>query len=289
MRIAHLILAHEAPEQLERLIKRLQHPKADVFIHIDLKTNINPFLSIENLGQVHFVRPRVAIFKDGFSSAEAILNGFDYILQTHKRYDYVNVLSGSDYPLKDVYEIHRFFRENPGKIFIESRSVDGDWKEGEACIKKYFFGYNPFFANKLMAALANAFLPARKIPKNLKAFGGSPWFTISSLHANIISDYLLDFPSVTNFFKNTYKSNEFLFQTLLKNSDYTTDFVDDNLRFIESSPNKILTIDDVQQLLDSGKLFARKFDAKVDSKILDYLDEQAAVAAKNRPAEEEED
>ena len=41
--------------------------------------------------------------------------------------------------------------------------------------------------------------------------------------------------------------------------------------------------------MNSGKLFARKFDAKVDNKILDYLDEQAAIAAQNRPVEEEED
>jgi hypothetical protein len=289
MRIAHLILAHEAPEHVERLIKRLQHPKADFFIHIDLKANINPFLYLENLGQVHFIRPRVSIFKDGFSSAEAILNGFDYVLQTHKRYDYFNILSGRDYPLKDVYEIHQFFKQNPGKIFMESRMVDSEWKEGSDNIKKYYFGYNPFFGSKLLAGLASTFLPARKIPKNLKAYGGSEWFTISSLHANIISDYLLDFPSVTNFFKNTRRGNEFIFQTLMKNSDYTTDFVDDNMRFIASVPDKILTIEDAEKLMKSGKLFARKFDAKVDSKILDYLDDQAAIAAQNRPVEEEED
>ncbi len=287
MRIAHLILAHDAPEQLERLIKRLQHPEADFFIHIDLKTNITPFLSLENLGQVHFIRPRVAIYKNGFSSAEAILNGFDYILQTHKQYDYFNILSGRDYPLKDVYEIHQFFKENPGKIFMESRAVSKEWKEANANIKKYFFGYNPFFGSKLLAALASTFLPSRKLPKNLKAFGGSKWFTISSLHANIITDYLLDFNSVTNFFKNTRCSNEFLFQTLMQNSDYTTDMVNDNLRFTVASSNKSLTVDDAEMLLQSGKLFARKFEGNIDSKILDYLDEQAAIAAKNRPVEED--
>ena len=288
MRIAHLILTHEAPEQLERLIKRLQHPEAEFFIHVDLKTNINPYLHLENLSQVHFIRPRVAIFSGGYSSAEAILNGFDYVLQTHKQYDYFNILSERDYPLKDVYEIHHFLKKNLGKIFMESNPVNEEWKDGQACIKKYYFGYNPFFGSKLLAGIVNAFLPGRKIPKNLKAFGGSKWFTISSLHANIISDYLLDFPSVINFFKNTRRGNEFLFQTMMQNSDYKTDIVNDNLRFTDSSSNKILTIEDADTLVRSGKLFARKFDAKIDSKILDYLDEQAAIAARNRPVEEEE-
>ena len=67
MRIAHLILTDGNPEHLERLIKRLQHRNADFFIHVDLKTNITPFLDLENLGQVSFIRPRVKIYNNGYS------------------------------------------------------------------------------------------------------------------------------------------------------------------------------------------------------------------------------
>jgi hypothetical protein len=35
MKIAHLILAHKAPAQLERLMRALSHPQADIFIHLD--------------------------------------------------------------------------------------------------------------------------------------------------------------------------------------------------------------------------------------------------------------
>jgi hypothetical protein len=69
--------------------------------------------------------------------------------------------------------------------------------------------------------------------------------------------------------------------------------VNDNLRFIDFSENKsepkTFTIEDAERLIKSGKLFGRKFNASIDSKILDYLDEQADIAAKNRPPEEEED
>ena len=293
MRIAHLILTDSNPTHLERLIKRLQHPKADFFIHVNLNTNITQFLDLENLGQVNFVRPRVKIYNNDYSTVEAILNGFDHILQSHKRYDYINLLSGEDYPLKDVYDIHKFFKENPGKIFTEFRSADNNWKEGAKRIKQYYFGYNPFFGSVVLEKLVSLILPARKIPKSMKGYGGSPWFTISSLHANIISDYLLDFPSVSNFFKFTCCSSEFFFQTLMYNSDYKSDLVNDNLRFVDLSEGKTepktLTIDDAERLIKSGKLFGRKFSGSIDSKILDYLDEQAAIAARNRPPEEEEE
>jgi hypothetical protein len=35
MKLAHLILAHNQPKQLERLLKRLQHNNADIYIHLD--------------------------------------------------------------------------------------------------------------------------------------------------------------------------------------------------------------------------------------------------------------
>jgi hypothetical protein len=293
MRIAHLILTDSDPKHLERLIKRLQHPKADFFIHVNLNTNITPLLDLENLGQVSFLRPRAKIYKDDYGNVEAILNGFDYILQSHKRFDYINVLSGQDYPLMDVYDIHKFLKENPGKIFMEFRQAGTEWKEGAKRIKNYYFGYHSFLGSKILEKVASFILPARRIPKHLKAYGGSQWFTISALHANIISDYLLDFPSIFNFFKYTRGSSELFFQTLMYNSDYKSDMVNDNLRFIDFSENKsepkTFTIEDAERLIKSGKLFGRKFNASIDSKILDYLDEQADIAAKNRPPEEEED
>ena len=293
MRIAHLILTHGNPEHLERLIKRLQHPKADFFIHVDLKTDITPFLYLENLGQVNFVRPRVQVHWGGYSIVEATLNGFESILQTNKRFDYINLLSGQDYPLKDVYEIHKFFRDNPGKVFTEFLSVEDEWHEAIPRIKRYFLTDTPFFGSTFLEQVINVFIPPRKMPKKMKAFGRSQWFTMSSLHANTIVDYLLDYPEIVKFFRNTWGSDEFFFQTLIYNSDYRSDMVNDNLRYIDWSEGKpspkTLTIDDAEKLINSGKLFGRKFNSKVDSKILDYLDEQAAIAARNRPLEEEED
>lgn len=293
MRIAHLILTHSDPEHLQRMIKRLQHKKADFFIHVDLKTDINPFLHLENIGQVYFVRPRVKVFWGGYSIVEATLNGIDCILQTNKRYDYINLLSGQDYPIKDVYEIHDFFKKNVGKVFAEFQSIDNEWTEAIPRIKKYFLTDTPYFGSNFLAKVMSAILPARKLPKGMVGYGRSQWFTMSVLHANHLVDYLLDYPEIQRFFKNTWGSDEFFFQTLIYNSDYKSDMVNDNLRYIDWSEGKAspktLTIADAERLTNSGKLFARKFNSKVDSKILDYLDEQAAIAIKNRPPEEEEE
>jgi len=292
MRIAHLILTHGDPEHLERLIKRLQHPNADFFIHVDLKTRIDPFLHLERLGQVFFIHHRMNVIWGGFSIVEATLKGFDAILESHKQYDYINLLSGQDYPLKDVEDIHEFLEKNPGKVFTEYLSVEEEWKEAIPRIRNYYFTNYPFPGSHFFEKLVSAILPTRKLPRKMKAYGRSQWFTMSTLHANYISDYLLDFKEVINFFKYTWGSDEFFFQTLIFNSDYGSDMVNDNLRMIDWSEGKpspkTFTIEDAERLTNSGKLFGRKFNSKIDSKILDYLDEQAAIAAANRPPKEEE-
>ena len=57
--------------------------------------------------------------------------------------------------------------------------------------------------------------------------------------------------------------------------------VNDNLLYLDWSagqPNpKVLTIDDKDAILNSGKFFGRKFVAAKDEKILDFLDQQIAA------------
>jgi hypothetical protein len=45
MRLAHLILANDNPTQLERLVKRLSTDESDIYIHLDIKTEISTQLT----------------------------------------------------------------------------------------------------------------------------------------------------------------------------------------------------------------------------------------------------
>ncbi|RYZ93136.1 MAG: glycosyl transferase, partial [Sphingobacteriaceae bacterium] len=70
--------------------------------------------------------------------------------------------------------------------------------------------------------------------------------------------------------------DEFIFQTLLYNSKFKADMVDDDLRYIDwsgggASP-KTLVMEDAEKLITSGKFFARKFDEMKDSVVMNLLD-----------------
>jgi hypothetical protein len=73
MKIAYLILAHQNPGLLGRLIGRLTSPNADFFVHVDKKSDITPFASIAERPNVFLLRERVAIYYGEFSMVRAEL------------------------------------------------------------------------------------------------------------------------------------------------------------------------------------------------------------------------
>ncbi|MBB6003592.1 beta-1,6-N-acetylglucosaminyltransferase [Arcicella rosea] len=275
MRIAHLILAHANPSQIQRLINRLAHPNADFYIHIDLKTEISPFLSLASK-QVTLITNRVSVYWGAYSIVQATVNSFEEILASPTKYDYINLLSGQDYPLKSTDEIYAFFEKNPNKAFMHTLSVATEWQEAIPRVTKYHLSNYQFSGRTTVEKYINMFLPQRKMPNKLIPVGRSQWFTITSKHIEYIVTYLQQNKNVKRFFELTWGSDEIVFQTILYNSIYQNEMVNDNLRYIDWSEGnaspKTFKMEDLQTLIGSGKLFARKFNEAIDGNILDALD-----------------
>jgi len=111
----------------------------------------------------------------------------------------------------------------------------------------------------------------------MEYYGSSMFWALSSHCLKHIIDLLEKNARFKRFMKFTWGSDEFIFQTLVLNSSFKKDVVNDNLLYLDrdkgaSHPN-ILTVNHLQNLLNSPKLFARKFDPTVDTAVLDKLDE----------------
>ena len=276
MRIAHLLMVHAYPEQAERLVKRLLHPDADIYVHVDKKVDEALFNNLKGLHGVNFIKKRAKVYWAAYSQVEATLNGFREILASGKTYHYINFITGQDYPLKPISEIHSFFALNPGKAFMHALPVETDWIEAIPRFKKYHLVQFQFRYRYKVQRFLNRFLPARQIPNGLIPMGRSAYFTITPQHAAYILNYLDNNWRVRNFFLLTWGPDEFIFQTLLCSSPYKADVINDNLRYIDWSRGganpKILTLADADALLQSGKLFARKFSLAEHTDVLDFLD-----------------
>lgn len=275
MRLAHLILCHTSPEQVNRLVSALQHMQADIYIHVDKKVPLASFSFLKNRPGVYLIEKRVNVYWGGYSIVEATLNGFRQILGSGKRYSYINLLSGQDYPLKPAAEIHRFFADNPGNLFM---NIFPEWThtaEHENRMKQYYFaGIN--IRGKYTAERIMRMVKPRKFPEGFTPVGRSQWFTIPPECAAYLINYIEDNKAIVRLFRYMWAPDELLFHSVLYNSHYQSAITNDNMRYVdwsagEASP-KVLTMDDAQQLAECGQLFARKFDVYKDIRILDHID-----------------
>ncbi len=276
MKIAHLILCHANPPQLQRLVQRLVHRDAACYIHLDLKADITPFLSLADMPNVYFIQNREKVYWGGYSIVQATINGFIEIAASGIAYDAINLLSGQDYPLKPADEIHSFLEQHKGKAFMHTLSVLNEWQEAIPRVTKYHLANMNFAGKYRTEQLLSKLLPKRSMPNGMEAVGRSQWFTIPLECSVYITDHLKKHKNVVRFFKLTWAPDELIFQTILHNSQYRSNMVNDNLRYIDWSAGgaspKLLTMDDKDKLMNSGKLYARKFDTLKSNELLDAID-----------------
>jgi hypothetical protein len=280
MKIAHLILAHNNPEQLHRLVTSLTYADDAVYIHLDKKTPIAQFLHLSQLKNVFFVSKRVQVSWGSYNIVAATVNGFKDIISSGEYYDYVNLLSGGDYPLQTPQYIHKFLEANPDKAFMSYQFMHQEWIEALPRITRYHLTNYNFPGCYLLQKLLNRFMPLRKMPGSLVPVGRSQWFTASMGCIKYIVDYWNKHPRFVRFLRFTWGADEFAFQTILYNSVHRENMVNNNMRFMDWSANgvspAILTMEHKDQVMATDKLFARKFDLHTHPEIMDALDEKIA-------------
>lgn len=278
--IVYLIIAHNypSPNNLVRFINLLKYENDLVYIHVDLKYDLTDFKScFSNQANVRFIKNRVKVYWAAYSMVQATVNSFNEILSEVKDFDYLNLLSAQDYLLKPIASFHDFLHNHPGKAFMHCLDVNTEWTEAKSRVTQYHLTNFRFPGKYKLQKLINLILPSRKMPCNMTIVGRSQWFTISKKHVDYIVTTIANYPQLVLFFKFTWAPDEFIFQTILFNSIYKDDIVNNNLRYIDWSEGKknpkIFTSDDLNLLIESNQFFARKFDLNVDSTIFDLIDQ----------------
>lgn len=281
MRTAHLIIAHKNPDQIERMIKRLQHPDFDFYIHVDKKVAIELFFNVKSLPNVYFIKNRIDVKWACYDQVKATLISIVEICSLGEKYGFINHLSGQDYPIKPVEELAHFFKNNLGKEFITYRDILDDWKEAQMRYHRFHFiniriNGKMIFGREILEKLARLILGKRKLPYSLRPYGGSAFWMLSPEVALYVAKKIENDKRLRRFFYFTWASDEFLFQTIILNSIFKERVVNKNYRYIDWSEKrenpKTLVEDDFWKLKESTMLFARKFDMAEDKKILDMID-----------------
>ena len=273
MRIGYVILAHTLPDHLVRLVRRLDSDRAQFVVHFDVRGSDSEFEGIERefAGTPNVqLLPRRRVQWCGFSLVETALDGVQRLLNADPPLDYVVLLTGQDYPLRPAGEIESRLAAGDGRSFLTYRPSRGRFLR--RMTRAHWHG--TIGSRKLR--LPNRLMPLtfrRTLPAGLEPYDGSAHWCLSRAALEYVrtrDDALVEF------FRWVACPEESFFQSILLSSPLADSIVNDDLRYIDWSEGgaspRVLTSYDLDRMLASNALFARKFDPRVDSEVLDALD-----------------
>ena len=288
MRVAHLIITYTNPLQTERMIKRMQHPDFDFYIHLDAKFPIDSHKFLLSIPNVYLIQNRMNVQWAGYSTMQAVFNAAKEIFASGISYDFVSLMSGQDYPIKSVDEMRSFYEARKGKLLMKYRAFEGEWEEGMLRVNRYHMTDFKFRGQYFIERILNKLFPHRRTPKGMKFYGSSMFWAISVEALKYVTDTIEYNHSLKQFFKFSWASDEFLFQTILLNSHLATEVVNENCHYYKHAPKtpspKNLSLEDFEDIMASDRIFARKFimDSDIDlmNKFDQTIDEQLMLGIK---------
>lgn len=229
MKIAYLILAHDTPNHLRRLVNALQHQGDRFFIHIDKKSDIRLFGTDKYDDNVIFLEKRLNLWWGEYSIVHATLDLMSHALFSNSDFDYFILLSGSDYPIRSRIQLNRYLAENYGTEFINLTEMPNDVLDKNVD-RLLYYRFQKKYDDALCANLinrVNSFMRKIGITRDysnllypLKPFAGSQWWALTRDACHYILSFVEENQSVVHFFKNTHTPDESFFQTIIGNSSF---------------------------------------------------------------------
>lgn len=289
MTVAYVVLSHRNPDQVLRLVRALgEGPAARVLVRHDPRGPRLTGSEIEAAGG-EAIHDEIQFEWGGWSQLELILSCLREAAARHDP-DWTLILSGQDYPLRPLADIEGELEASlvDGRLGAVRQVEPNRPPTGE---DEFFLRcrYRHYTRPRAMGALPRALRPlayARELPPlvgvrrlerpPLPFFACADWLTLGrrALTATLAA---ADDRRLMRHFRRVAVPSESFFATVLLNDPALT-IERDHRRFAPfphaGAPHPdTLTSDDLERLLASGADFARKFDAAVDSRVLDLLDE----------------
>lgn len=262
------IIAHKNVEQINLLLKLLDHPLIDFYLHLDKKSQLkNADIEKPVYSQITFVDRHDVRWGD-ISLIETELELFRAVVESGEVYAYVHLISGQDMPTKSPDYILNYF----DKKSIKGKEFVTFWQDEKQVDRlKYYWLCTKHMRNGILyKIIRHSLLLLQKITHvnrlrnaHLVFKYGSEWV---SLTYNAVHYLVSEYPKYQGVFKYTVCADELYKQMLLWGGQFHFS-EKGNLRyakFIGPSP-EIIHSDKVAELVANPNiLFARKFDMSLD-------------------------
>lgn len=286
-RTAYVLQIHKNPNQVNMFINQLiSEGQADVYVHIDNKNYEKLNKKIVKSPNVKVLQQSVDCEWGDISQVNATLLLLREVLESKHQYDFVCLRSGQDLLVKEGFK--DFLSDNKGKIFMTFRNIE---KEGLGLVKikwpkitrrRYTTAHPIRIYRRILLDFYNKGINispnTNKWPKEYSIYKGSQWFTVPYEVAKYMIEFLDENEWYYRFFEHSLVPDESFFHTLIMNSPYKSDVVNNNLMFLKwgetlsdrNSPQD-LTSKDLSLIEKSNQYFARKFDENIDKSVVEYF------------------
>lgn len=280
MKQAILIAAYKNFNHLFEIINFFKDDTFEIYLHIDKKTKL-PNSVVEKLRTIKnlkFLSRRYTVNWGGVNQLNCYLLLAEEALKNNKNI-YFHLISGQDFPIKNITQFKKLFGASEQYDYLENFAfprINWENENGGFDRLSYYYFLDFFYAKKLykwimlLAKLQKKLSIKRPLPENIKQFyGGSSWWSLTKNTLQYAVDYTKANKYLFKRMRYTLASDEIYFQTVIMNSKYAKNVINDNLRYIDWSAERvgkyspspaILDISDFKKIESSNALFARKFD-----------------------------
>lgn len=278
-RHAYLIMTHGNFEILKLQLEMLDDSRNDIYIHVDKKVKNFDFLFFRTYvkkAHIEFTKKRINVRWGGQTLVLAELLLFKEASTIE--HCYYHLISGVDIPLHSQDYIHNFFREDRNYIICRKEEELNIW-DYQRLSRFHFPSWIDVRILGRINILQEKFNVDRLKKYNFEFTRGYEWCSLT--HEAV--RYLISKEKfIVKITRRSSCADEVYKQLLLYNSEYKeTIYKDENgdtddLRLVDwkrkvQDSSHIFTSDDYDMIVNSKKLFARKFDEKTDINIVIQL------------------
>lgn len=292
VKLAFLIVSHRNPAQVVRLVRTLREgPAVQVVVRHDQRRSRLGADAVEQAGG-RLLRDELDVEWGGWSHLRMLLAALERFAAELDP-DWLMVLSGQDYPLRPLAQVE-------GRLATAGHDayLAHPWQLDTGALpppptEEFFLRYAylhlpapglPWFPRRLRRVVYFRERPRRlgirraRLPfrDDLRCWVSSDWPTLNRRALDAVLRTAREERRLMRSYRRSVAPAESFFATALMN-DPALKVSGDHRRFVRFQPGApspdVLTSADIHELEASGAEFARKFDADVDARILDRLDE----------------
>jgi Core-2/I-Branching enzyme len=277
MTVGYIIIAHQKPLQLLRLVRTIRaQSEGPIVIHLDRKSADEFEIVIPDLRTTRHVRTisKRRVRWGDFSIVQAALDCMSVLCSEFPNAGHIKHLSGQDYPIKPIAAFEQIMAGRNNLSSMELHRLPWAKLGDDGGMNRVQYTYlrrGPRFSLRLPFK--------RRLPGGITFHFGSQFWCLSQKHCHYV---LADADKWRSLFRRSLIPDETFFQTILMNSVFSNEVVNEELTHShwekDAANPSLLSLDDLPQLNQSRFYFARKFDMDRDPHILDVLDLRLGVA-----------